>query len=53
MYQLLFYYKWHYRYLKLMYRQMTYYQDLELNNPHRKYIILLMSKIVLLVFLHG
>ena len=36
MYQLLFYYKWHYRYLKLMYRQMTYYQDLELNNPHKQ-----------------
>ena len=30
---------------------MTYYKKkLELNNPHRKYMILLMNKIVLLVF---
>ena len=32
---------------------MAYYNNLESNNPHRKYILLLMNKIVLLVFLHG
>ena len=32
---------------------MTYYKNMELNNPHRKCIILLMNKIMLLVFPHG
>ena len=32
---------------------MTYHKNLELNNPHRKYVILLMNKIVLQAVLHG